>query len=113
MVSAIRGDYDDSDPETEKKALEDEKKAITKAKVAEKKIKEEAEIKEQEAEARDLEKRAIKILKGLSGDDQKTLLKRFEKEVVEDHFIGKAYKKGGVEHLMVRGFWHDFIVQNG
>lgn len=113
LVSAIRDDYDDSDPEAEKKALEVEKKEAIKAKAEEKRKKEEAKIKEREAEARDLENRAMTILNALGKTDQKSLLRRFEKEVVEDHFIGKAYKKGGVDHLMVRGFWHDFIVQNG
>lgn len=112
LVKAIKEDYDHSDPEADRKALEEESKK-KKREIAEKKKREEEKQKsEAESAAQDLAHKAQSLLSSLNEEETKALKERFEKEVIADHFLSSAYQKSGLEHLMVKGFWHDYVVQN-
>ena len=116
LVAAIRNDYDDADVKEAKKAFENAKKSEAKERAV-KRAKEKAakEIKEREeaaAAAKVEHDRAEKLLSAMTKSERDLLLKRFETEVVADHLIGPCYKKEGVKHVMVRGFWDAFILEN-
>ncbi|MGC6583209.1 MAG: hypothetical protein ACON4K_12910, partial [Akkermansiaceae bacterium] len=76
------------------------------------KAQEEKKRKEDEAAAEAQREQAEALLAELSESEREALLVRFEKEVVEDHFIGKIYKKEGLESILVRGFWEGFVIGN-
>lgn len=116
LVAAIRNDYDDTDVKAAKKAADDARKAEARkksdARNKKKAAKEQEEREESAAAARVEYERAEKILSDMTKSERKLLLERFEVEVVSDSLIGPCFKKEGVEHLMVRGFWDSFVIEN-
>jgi len=113
LVKAIKEDYDHSDQKAANQVLVEAKKKKQSEKAAEKKRKEDEEKAKVEAAAKELEDQANQVLEAIGEEARKVLEERFEKEVASDSVIGASYKKGGLDHIFVKGFWHDFVVANG
>ena len=117
LVTAINQKWDLSDSKQilkdaqDKKKFEAEKKAA--AKEAEKRQKEEAQKAKDAAAAKELENQVNQILERMKDEDRKALEQKFGELMAKDNVVGASYKKGGLNHIFVKGFWHDFVVQNG